>query len=154
MNRVFFDASALFAAAYSETGSARDLIRLAIQKRIQAVISPEVLTETERNLTKKAPGKLEAFKQLLAVIEPEIVPSPTPEVVWEIEQYVAQKDAPIIAAAIAAKPDYVVTYDRRDLLDPPEVAEKSGLKIVTPDVVVTAVGEADSEGGNGDAGGE
>lgn len=56
--------------------------------------------------------------------------------------YVAAKDAPIVAAAISARPDYLVTtYDRTHLLDPPEVAQRSGLTIVTPDVVVRAVQE-------------
>jgi putative PIN family toxin of toxin-antitoxin system len=145
MNRVFFDASVLFAGAYSEKGSARDLIRLAIQQRIQIVVSQDVLTETERNLEQKAPGKVATYKQLLTVIEPEIVDSPAKEAVWEIEQYVAKKDAPIIAAAIKAQPDYLVTYDRKDLLDPPQVAAQSGLNIVTPDVVVAAVGGVDDQ---------
>ena len=48
----------------------------------------------------------------------------------------ALKDAPIVAAAIAAQVDYLVTYDRKHLLDPAEVTEKSGLRIVTPHVVV------------------
>jgi putative PIN family toxin of toxin-antitoxin system len=145
MNRVFFDSSALFAAAYSATGAARDLLKLAIQQQVQIVISQDVLTETERNLERKAPTKLDVFKQLLTLIEPEIVDSPAKETVWEIEQYVAQKDAPIIAAAIAAQPDYLVTYDRKDLLDKPEVAEKSGLQIVTPDVVVKYLSEQEPD---------
>jgi len=136
MNRVFVDTSVLFAAAYSATGAARDLLKFAIEKRVQVILSQDVLTETERNLARKAPAKLEIYQQFLTLIEPEIVDRPGKEVVWEIEQYVAQKDAPIIAAAIAAQPDYLVTYDRKDLLDKPEVAEKSGLMIVTPDVVV------------------
>lgn len=139
MNRVFVDTSVLFAAAYSATGAARDLIKFAIQKRVQVILSQDVLTETERNLARKAPAKLEIYQQFLTLIEPEIVDRPGKEVVWQIEQYVAQKDAPIIAAAIAAQPDYLVTYDRKDLLDKPEVAEKSGLMIVTPDVVVKFV---------------
>ena len=144
MNSVFFDTSVLFAGAYSETGAARDLLKLAIQKRIHVILSQDVLTEIERNLERKAPTKLAVFKQLLTLIEPEIVDSPAKESVWAIEQYVARKDAPIIAAAIAAQPDYFVTYDRKDLLDKPEVALLSRLKIVTPDVVVKIISEQDS----------
>ena len=39
-------------------------------------------------------------------------------------------DATILAAAIAAQPDYFVTGDKRFLA--PAIAERSGLRIVTP----------------------
>jgi hypothetical protein len=46
------------------------------------------------------------------------------------------KDAPIIAAAILAKPDYLVTFDRKHLIQPPEVAALSGLVIALPEVAL------------------
>ncbi|MBZ0301239.1 MAG: PIN domain-containing protein [Anaerolineae bacterium] len=49
---VFFDASVLFAAAYSESGYACDLIRLAIRGRIQAVVNQDVLTEVAHNINR------------------------------------------------------------------------------------------------------
>jgi len=134
--RVFFDTSVLFAAAYSSTGAARDLIKLALDDRLQIVVSQDVLEEARRNLLKKAPEKIAVYRQLIELIEPEIAPTPSKEEVQQAEKYVAQKDAPIIAAAIKAQPDYLATYDRKDLLDPPQVAANSGLRIVTPDVIV------------------
>ncbi len=73
---------------------------------------------------------------MLTLFTLNVTSDPSKEAVAACEAYVAQKDAPVVAAAISAQPDYLVTFDRRDLLDPPEVAEKLGLKIVTPDVVV------------------
>jgi len=108
------------------------------------IVSSDILTETERNLTRKAPGKLDSYRPLLALLEPEITPDPSVEEVQAVEKYVAKKDAPIIAAAINAQPDYFVTYDRKDLLDKRDVATTSGLKIVTPDVVVQSL-TADDE---------
>jgi putative PIN family toxin of toxin-antitoxin system len=143
MPRVFVDTSVLFAAAYSSTGFARDLIRLALEKRVTLVLSQDVLAEAERNLGKKAPDQLVLLNEFLAALELEIVPSPPAERVAEAAQYVAQKDAIIVAAAIQAEPDYVATYDREHLLDPPEVAAKSGLTIVTPDIVVREIQESD-----------
>ena len=134
--RVFFDASVLFAAGYSTAGYARDLIRLAIRGQLQVIVSQDVLDEVGRNMERKAPERVEAYQELLDLIELEIVPDPAKEAVWAVEAYVVQKDAPIVAAAINAQPDYLVTYDRRHLIEPPEVAEKSGLQIVTPEVVV------------------
>src|SRR5690606_26953160 len=100
------------------------------------IVSRDVLDETERNLRKKSPGKVPLLTTLIAVLEPEIIEELTPEEVAAAAEYTVQKDAPIVAAAIKARPDYLVTYDHKDLLDPPEVAEKSGLAIVRPEAVI------------------
>ncbi len=142
ISRVFLDASALFAAAYSSAGYARDLVLLAVRGRVQVVVSQDVLAEVERNMRRKAPERVENYQRLLALFDLEIVADPSSEDVKTAEQYVVPKDAPIVAAAINAQPTYPVTYDRRHLIDPPEVAEKSGLSIVTPEFVVKTV-EAD-----------
>jgi predicted nucleic acid-binding protein len=143
MNSVFVDASVLFAAAYSRTGSARDLFRLALEGKVTLVISSIVLEEAERNLSNKAPTKVEFFKMLIELIPFEFVSDLTKEELLEAAAYTHLKDAPIIAAARKAQAEYLVTYDRKHLIDPPEVAEKSGLTIVTPDVVVQAIQESD-----------
>jgi putative PIN family toxin of toxin-antitoxin system len=144
---VFVDTSVLFAAAYSATGSARDLIKLAIQGRVMLVISRDVADEVERNLSQKAPHTVQAYRSFLDILRFRGA-NPPPELIQSVAQYVVVKDAPIIAAAIAAKVNYLVTYDRQHLLNHPEIAQKSGLKIVTPDVVVLEVEkseDADSE---------
>ncbi len=41
-------------------------------------------------------------------------------------------DAPILAAAMKASIDYLVTHNRKHFLDDPNVAERSGLRIGTP----------------------
>ena len=46
-------------AAYSSTGSARDLVRLVVEGYIVAIVSEDVLEETERNLRKKGYGNRE-----------------------------------------------------------------------------------------------
>ena len=143
MSKVFLDTSVLFAAIYSERGTARDLLRLAILEKATLYVSGLVLEETERNIEKKAPEKLETYQALMNSVAFTIVADPSKEEVLAAYAYTVLKDAPIIAAAINAHPDYFVTYDRKDLLDKPEVAEKSGLKIVTPDVVVKFLSEQD-----------
>lgn len=49
MIRVFLDASVLFAAAYSESGASREIVRQAIRGTMRLVTSPLVLEETRRN---------------------------------------------------------------------------------------------------------
>lgn len=48
--RIFLDASALFAAAYSSTGAARELLRLSLEKRVQLITNQIAVEEAERNL--------------------------------------------------------------------------------------------------------
>ena len=134
--RVFLDSSVLFSAIFSAHGYARDLLHLAGEGALTVIVSLDVLDETERNLLKKSPGKVPLLKMLMAMLQPEIVESPSPDEVAAAAAYTDRKDAPIVAAAIKANPDYLVTYDHKDLLDPPEVTEQSGLAIVRPEVVI------------------
>ncbi len=96
--RVFFDASALFAAAYSTGGASRALLLAAARGELTVVVSHDVLEEAERNLSRKAPRALPAFRLLVAWITPEVIAGPTGEEVRAAEGHVASKDAPIIAA--------------------------------------------------------
>ena len=147
MLRVFTDTTVFFAAVYSNTGSARELIQLGTEGKVQIILSQRVLTEMERNLEKKAPDQHSTYQLLLAALAPEITEEPA-KLVEQVETYVVPKDAPIVAAAIHAEVDFLVTYDRKHLLNHPEVSEKSGLNITTPDIVVQAI--HDQQDSNGD----
>ena len=65
--RVFFDASSLFVAANSpEVGSAF-LISVCSRGFLQAVASPDVLLEAERNIDEKGrPGASRRYRELIA----------------------------------------------------------------------------------------
>lgn len=131
MIKAFLDTSVLFAASYSSTGASRELIRLAFQGKARLVISDDVLEEARRNLTAKLPDALELFERIMEMIPFEIV-APTPAEVQAAAVYTQYKDAPIVAAAIRAQVDYLTSLDKRHLVDAPEVAQGSGLKIVLP----------------------
>ena len=139
MIKAFIDASVLFAAAYSSQGYARDLFLLATQEKLLILLSEDILEEATRNLEKKAPEKSHILNQLLHLANAKITEKPTIEEVKLAEAYVEQKDAHVVAAAIAINPGFLVTFDQKHLLKPPEVARISGLMIVTPEVVVDAV---------------
>jgi hypothetical protein len=51
----------------------------------------------------------------------------------------------VIAAAIKANTEYLATYDRKHLIDPPEISEKSGLRITTPDRILQAIQEQSND---------
>ncbi len=136
MIRVFVDTSVLFAAAYSSTSYARDLIRHALRAELHIIVTEFILEEAHRNLQKKAPAAIPYFELFIKHLSPEIIDSPSQAELQAVMVYVIEKDAPVIAAAIKSQPDYLATYDRKHLIDPPEVSAQSGLQIVTPDVVV------------------
>jgi predicted nucleic acid-binding protein len=131
MTRIFVDSSVLIAASLSATGASREIVRQAIRGRVTLVISNLVLEETEKNLARKAPEALPAFRRFLETVPFEIV-RPTRQEVLDAAQYTAIKDAPIVAAAQKARVDYLVSLDRRHLVGVVEVARGSGLRIVLP----------------------
>lgn len=148
MIRVFLDASVIFAAAYSETGAARELFRQATRDQVRLVVNQDVMDEAQRNLAKKVPQGEMLLQVLMAVVNPEIAPDPSPQLTSQVSQYIVEKDVPVVAGALASQVDYLVTFDRQHLLRPVEVAKKSGLKIVLPEVVVEAVRR--EQAGNGE----
>ena len=133
MIRVFLNASVLFSASYSKTGSSPDLLREAIRGNLKVVVSQHVLEEAERNLAQKAPAALPAFRELLTLVAAVVAEKPALEELKRAAAYINLKDAPVIAAAAKAKVDYLVTWDRKHFIDDPKVAGKSGLMILTPD---------------------
>jgi predicted nucleic acid-binding protein len=65
-------------------------------------------------------------------LELEVVPYPPLEQVRRCEEIIHRKDAHILAAAIEAAPDYLVTLDATHFLKDPSVSQKSGLRIASP----------------------
>lgn len=138
MMRAFLDASVLFAAAYSETGASREIVRQAIRGGVSLVISPLVLQEVSRNLQAKAPEAVPDFELLCEVVGFEIV-RPTTRDIKAAMEYTVPKDAAIIAAAKRAQVDFLVSLDRRHLVEQPDIAQHSGLRIVLPEELVEAL---------------
>lgn len=130
--RIFVDASVLVAGAGSRTGASRAVLVMAEIGLYRLVVCRQVLDESERNLCKKLLAALPIFVELMAVIGPEIVPDPSAREVARWKSVIDPKDAPILAAAVAAAPDRFLTLDITDFIEPSQVAEKSGLRIETP----------------------
>lgn len=138
MLRVFIDTSVIYAAIHSSTGASHELFRLALENQCQIVISEYILVEAKRNISAKIPMYLSAFEALLTALEPEILPFPPLKLVRSVETYIVPKDAPIVAAALLARPDYLVSLDKKHILQR-EVRKQSGLKIVRPETVLQII---------------
>ena len=138
MIRIFVDASVLFAACYSASGAAREIVRLAIQGELTLIISDVVQEEAQRNLTAKAPKALPFLAQFLELVPFEFGEATRQEVLNACA-YTELKDAPIVAAAIQAQADYLVSLDRVHLVEVPEVAQESGIAIVLPGTLLKII---------------
>jgi predicted nucleic acid-binding protein len=96
------------------------------------VISQQVLEELVRTIKEKLPAALPALRKLLDSVSLEIVKDPDDGVIAGWAEIVHHDDAAILAAAVAAQLDYLVTGDKHFFEDP-SIIEKSKLCIVTPD---------------------
>lgn len=112
---VFLDSSVLITACISEKGAGRELIELALRGTVNAFISDDVLEETERNLTVKAPQAITRLTDYRSRLSSNIV-NPQQDLVQRVAKDVEAKDAPIVAAAIEAHALYLATYDQKHLL--------------------------------------
>jgi predicted nucleic acid-binding protein len=139
--RVFLDTSALIAGVVSPTGAAREVLRLAEARLIELVVSRQVLTEADRNLSAKLPGILDDYHGLLEHLDPVIVEDPSREAVQEAIRVIHKNDAPILAAAKHAAVDYLVTWNTRDFLTA-KVQAWAPFPVMTPGEFLRAFREA------------
>ena len=116
-SRVFLDTSALLAGLNSPTGAAGAVIAACFSGDIVPIISPQVIEEAERNIGKKFPALVDAWRSFL-LIPPQVTKQPT------------------LASAITAKPDALVTWDVKHFLRPDVVASVD-FRILTPGEFLT-----------------
>ncbi len=129
--RVFLDSNVIFSGLYSSAGAPGKILERFIQGELRVVISQQVLEEVVRTLGAKLVEALPTLRRLLVSVPPEIVQDPSLEEVARWVGVLHPADAGILAAAMAAQVDYLVTGDKH-FFEKPDMAEKIGLRIVTP----------------------
>jgi predicted nucleic acid-binding protein len=136
---VFLDSSALIAAAISARGSARTLINQGLQGKCTLIISSNVIEECERNLRAKMPAALPIFTAFIDLLSNRA--EPMHAAVLRVAEIIEAKDAPIVAAAVAAKAEYLAAYDRKHLLaKKAAISEAFGITVATPDEILAFLG--------------
>jgi predicted nucleic acid-binding protein len=111
--RIFLDANILFSAAHGTESPLRAFFRLAEAGICELLASPYALDEARRNITRKYPAKTADLEHLIAHVA--ICPEASAEEArWARSTGLPAKDAPILAAAVRAKTDILVTGDRAD----------------------------------------
>ena len=142
MPRAVLDSSVLVSAFVTPHGSVVRLLRDPIRSRYELCLSDAILAETAEVLLTKASVRryaayadedVHAFIRWL-ITQAEMVPDrPAPRVVPN-----DPKDDPIIAAAVAAKADYLVTGDHEHLLP---LGTYQGVRIVSPRSFIDLIGQ-------------
>jgi predicted nucleic acid-binding protein len=130
VRKIFLDSSVIIAACGSRNGASHAIIVMAEIGLFKVLISEQVIEECDRNITKKLPTALPILKQILSSINPEILPNPAIADVVKWETTIEPKDTPILAAALLAQSDRLLSLNTKDFT--PNVAQESGLKIQTP----------------------
>lgn len=110
--RLFLDANVLFTAAHNPEGRSAALVAMARRGFCSLHTSPHALEEARRNVRLKLPEKELTLETILGAVSVECEAS-TPLVDWALEQGLPLKDAPILASAVGARTDLLVTGDRK-----------------------------------------
>ena len=135
--KLFFDANVVFSAAHQEEGRAQAIAALARAGRCTLLVSAHALEEAQRNLALKSTGHEPRLERFLAAVS--LVPeAPAALVAWAGGQGLPPKDAPILAAAVHAQADFLVTGDHRDFGHLFGLTLR-GVKVVTPAQALAAL---------------
>jgi predicted nucleic acid-binding protein len=130
LSKVFVDANILIAGADSRSGASRAVLLMGEIGLFQLTTSRQVLVEAERNIRKKLPHALPNFVEQMTYLRLEVLPDPPAEVAAQWEDVIEAKDAPIVAAAVAANAGRLLTLNTKDFTA--EVAARADIKIQTP----------------------
>jgi len=131
--RVLPDTSVVIAALNSTTGASAEIFNPARRNRLLLITTPYIISETEEVIRRKFPKLQPLFQELKSGMFLVIAEDPPLTTVKQAARIISDlKDAPILAAAMTHRVDYLVTLDHRDFIDDKKVAQKSQIKIVTP----------------------
>ena len=112
--RVFVDADVLFAGAASSNEYSASLLVLRLSELtiIDAITSEQAVSEAERNLQKKIPRAMPAFRHLVAR-SLKITAAPVKSELYDFRGMADAKDLPILVAAIKSGCGWLVTFNVR-----------------------------------------
>jgi putative PIN family toxin of toxin-antitoxin system len=131
--RVYFDASVIIAALLSATGGSSKLIRLIKKDLLRGITSQtvieEILEEDKSSKLGRQKRELEQFIQDSGIL---VRRSITEEEIEPYKNLIDIEDAHLIAGAKLTKSYYLVTLDKKHLLNKKVKNKFLPLKIVSP----------------------
>ena len=131
--RIFLDSNVVLSGLFSDRGPPRiilDLLSLGLPL-FTGVTGKFNIVEIERTLKKKMPEVLPRYREYLPLLNLEITPRPSLKQVKALKGHTAEKDLPVLASALKADVDFLVTGDKKDFGE----ARRRGsypFKVVTP----------------------
>jgi putative PIN family toxin of toxin-antitoxin system len=137
--RIFLDSNVIFSGLHSPGGPPGSILRHMIDHRIMVVISRQILDEVVGTIKKKFPQALPALNEFLLNSPLELVIDPDPAQSGGWTDVLSEGDASILAAAVAANPDYFITGDSHFLANS-TLSRKSGLAICSPAQLLETLG--------------
>jgi len=128
--KVFLDTSALIAGIASVKGAARAVLQLAETGLIEVIVSRQVIVEADRNIEDKLPEMLGEYREFIKFLAPVMVDDPSFVEIKRFLTVINPDDAPILAAAVNADADFLVTWDKKHFIGK-NINVQSNMKIVT-----------------------
>jgi predicted nucleic acid-binding protein len=131
--KVFFDTSALFAGVWSDSGGARQILKLAEAGLVILAVSPQVLSEIEHNLRFKAPellGKLAVLLDRVGLVLMGTAPETNYAAALRLTGHPG--DGRVLADAWESGADYFVTLDHQHFLDNEDLRTAMPFPLGTP----------------------
>lgn len=127
--RAFLDTDVVISGLCAADGAAAEVLNRFVRGQFVAVVSHQTLEETVAGFKNVLPDALFPLESFLRNSPPEITKRPSPK---DVERWskVARQDADVLASAVLAAPDCVVTGNKRLLAA--AVARQTGLTVVTP----------------------
>jgi len=137
MKRLFVDSGVILKSIFGEYGFSKSIFALCAARIHQLVLAEVVQQEIENNLLhafyerKHSDKVLSDFDTFLRKARPEVIAPPSVHEVLQAARIIRHfNDAPVLASAIVAKPDWLITNNTIHFT--PEVALRTGLQIGTP----------------------
>lgn len=132
LKTVFIDSSVLFAACKSRYGASALTLANCKKEKIKGYVSLYTIIEVKRNITYEIDQKVkQRLNTLLLGSKLKLVEPPEEEIV-RCKEVIKDKDAPILAAALTAKVDVLVTLDKKDFFQPKVREFMHPTKIISP----------------------
>jgi putative PIN family toxin of toxin-antitoxin system len=130
-HKVFLDTSVLIAGIASSRGAARAILQLAEIGLIEVFVSKQVIVEADRNIEDKLPEMLSEYRKFVKFLAPVLIDDPHQKDIKKYLTVINPDDAPILAAAVKANVDFLITWDRKHFTSK-KIHIHSNIKIVTP----------------------
>jgi putative PIN family toxin of toxin-antitoxin system len=127
--KTFLDSSVIIAGLASKTGGSHKILLMAEYKIIIPLISEVVVQETLNNIKKKMPEQYNLFYALFKKL-PFMLIDPSEKDINLALSMINDKDAPILAAAMTGKAEWLLSLDRHFLA--PELIALAKMNIGTP----------------------